>query len=274
MKYMEENNEGNQFGSLFRPKQISKIFSYEFTRAFKQKKYYAVIIVGLLFQILYLSIAKIYPEIESLPGFEHSHMAIQTVLFPTGFFTLIISLAVAFNSISGEFENGSAKLLFTKPLSKIEFYIGKFLGSFGAVAVAILVWVAAGLSGYVIYGSQTLLGNVPFVFLALIYAALPFLAIIAAVSAITKKSTVSAVIVLGIYFVQTMALIPILQYIYSIDIVKFLPNWGIENFPMTIAGINPSLSNDAFLAAISIAIYTLIPFIAGLIYFKYSDITE
>lgn len=267
----ETKSEENTFGSSFRPEQISKIFSYEFSRAFKQKKYYAVLAVGIIFQLANLAIPKIYPEIESFVGFEYSQIAIQSVLFPTGFFTLIISLAVAFNSISGEFENKSAKLLFTKPLSKIEFYVGKFLGSLGAVIVAILVWVIVGLSGYVIYESQALLGNVPFVFLALIYAALPFLAIIAAVSAITKKSTVSAVIVLVIYFTQTIALIPILQFIYNIDIIKFLPNWGIENFPMAIAGIS---SLDSFLAALSIAIYTLVPFLAGLIYFEYSDITD
>ncbi len=260
-------NDGFDFSRL------GEIVKYELNRITSQKKFWAVIVFGLVIQMLGLIMPKILPDM--IDTITLSEWTMSTgVLFPTGFFTIIVILAVSFDSIAGDFERDSARILFTKPISKIEVYLGKFIGCFTTVFATIMLWTAAGMSGFVLYESQKYLANVPLTFLSMVYASLVFLAIVFLVNVVTKSSIPSVISVLGVYFAQII-IIPIIQFTDWRDtVIKAFPNWAIGNVPSYASGISTYETTDLYIGIVSILIYTLIPLVAGLLYFNHSDIVE
>lgn len=115
----------------------------------------------------------------------------------------LIALLLAFDAISGEIDRGTLLLIFSCPISRTEFLLGKALGHLMVLTVALVV--GYGSTGLLLYavdaGSPA--GLVDFVRLILTSAALglAFLAVGYVLSALTRQSSTSAALAIGAWLV-------------------------------------------------------------------------
>jgi ABC-type transport system involved in multi-copper enzyme maturation permease subunit len=126
-------------------------------------------------------------------------------LDPTFVILIVLSLiAVLFtyNSINGEKESGTLKLVFANGISKAEYIIGKLIGSWFAILAPVLISFLIGalliiLMGVDLNGSGW--GRYGFFFLASVLYATCFMLLGVFVSAMTHRSSVSFLVLLVIW---------------------------------------------------------------------------
>lgn len=139
----------------------------------------------------------------------------------TGF--LVLSLVLAVDGITGEFEGRTIEVLFSKPISKGAVYLGKLAA--GATVLLVAFGGAAlvdVLAGTVMYGPQNdLLVLVAYV-AGWFFAGLVFLSMIYAVASFTKSTALTIAITL-VYWTMVYAE----PNVASFWFMDFLPGWGI-----------------------------------------------
>lgn len=149
---------------------------------------------------------------------------------PTVFLVPVISLAVAYDTIAGERESGSLRLLLGLPNSRADVVFGKFIGRVGVVAVAILVgYATAALVALATYDSFSLRIFVLYTLLTVLYGAV-YTALATGFSAAMRSRTRALVGATGVYSLVILGWDAIL---YGIPFVVFgddftgadIPNW-------------------------------------------------
>ncbi|KXA97419.1 hypothetical protein AKJ39_03335 [candidate division MSBL1 archaeon SCGC-AAA259J03] len=196
----------------------------------------------------------------------------EAVIGGFGFLAFLVCVAVSYDSVAGEFENGHVKTLLTKPLAKSEFYMGKYLACSLLVISALLLLTGVGASGYLIFESQELRGNLIPVFGTVVYSSLPFLSIVFAVGTITKKSAAAVIVTFLVFFVQ--------QFMYFLPgtigqwITKLMPTVAMQKLLTTAAGLQSSPTAGSFATAlVSTIIYIIAPLLIGLYHLNTTDIS-
>ncbi len=121
-----------------------------------------------------------------------SFMWIFGVLEGQSFFLPLIAIIIAGGSMSEEYEHGTADILLSKPITRIEYLSGKFLGGFSVLAMieALTTFVGVVLS-LVLFGSQSSLQFSPLMFLAIVYSSLVFFCLSFMLSEVFRGSTLA-----------------------------------------------------------------------------------
>jgi ABC-2 type transport system permease protein len=277
---------------------IVNLILYEWRRSIAKKKIHVLVILSLVLQVGVFALFN-YLFANPPPGFTiigfsldelKGTMWLLGMLGPQSLFIPLITMIVAGGSMSEEYEHGTADILLSKPITRIEYMAGKYLGGFSLLIFAIALITTLGVTlAYGFFGPQESIQFVPVVYLALVYANLLFFSLAFMFSEVLRRSTLAILAALGIYVASTV-LGSYLSILYAItrqqlyqDISMWLPNWSVSNFPSFLVSelmtvhISPFItvaSGNIQLAGGIIAAYAIISIIATAFRLVRSDVTK
>ena len=277
---------------------IANLVLYEWRRAIAKRKIHVLVILSLVLQIGVFALFN-YFFTNPPPGFTiigpslgevKGTMWLLGVLGLQGFFIPLIAMIVAGGSMSEEYEHGTADILLSKPITKIEYMTGKYLGGFSLLCFVIALVTALGVAlAHGFFGAQESLQFVPGVYLALVYANLLFFSLAFMFSEVLRRTTLAILAALGI-FVASMVLGSYLSVLYAMtkeqlyqDISMWLPNWSVSNFPSFLVSELITVPSSPFvsvargnlqMAGAVIAVYTVISVLMAAIRLLRTDVTK
>jgi ABC-2 type transport system permease protein len=240
---------------------VAVIIGYEWRRALAKKKILALIILAVAFQALVMiSLSQV-----SLVGFYTSSLVwILGVLAGQELFVPLIAIITAGGSMSEEYEHGTADILLSKPITRLEYLFGKFLGGFFLLAMiealTTIVGIVLSLS---FFGEQSNLQFALVMFLAIVYSSLLFFSLSFMCSEVFRGSTLAMLIAFGT-LIASIVISSILAYLPSMSALsKGIPTWAATNFPSLlmselITGFGTADPEALLQAAIIIAVYAVI----------------
>ncbi len=281
------------------PQRVAIIMGYELRRALAKKKFFVLVISALALQVG-VFVLFYYFFTNPPPGFTIIGPALEEVkalmwlvgvLGPQGLFIPIIAIVIAGGSMSEEYERGTADILLSKPITKIEYITGKFLGGLALLGFVIALTTTLGATlAYGLFGPQESIQFVPVIYLVLLYANLLFFSMTFMFSEVLRRTTLS--ILAGISILVASAFIGgILSTMYFIsggeqlylEVSKWLPNWSVSNLPSFVASEliaapeSPFVSlpgGDIQLATVIIAVYSIASILIAALKLVRSDVTK
>jgi len=269
---------------------VGTIIGYEWRRALAKKKILALIILVIAFQTLIMVAFSRFVGTMFLSNEAGSFMWILGVLEGQGLFVPLIAIMVAGGSMSEEYEHGTADILLSKPITRVEYMCGKFLGGFSLLAMieALTTFVGVVLSLW-FFGAQTGLQFAPLMFLAMVYSSLIFFCLSFMFSEVFRGSTLAMLMAFGI-LIASSVIGPILTALYSmsgqhlyVDLGRGIPTWAATSFPSLLMSelitaprtVLPVADSEAlYQAAIIIAVYAVIFIVIAAYRLLKSDVTK
>jgi ABC-2 type transport system permease protein len=261
--------EVNSMGALGR---VAVIIGYEWRRAIAKKKILALIILAVAYQALeMIALSQVPPGILSTFGFgTPSLMWILGVLQGQGLFVSLIAIIIAGGSMSEEYEHGTVDILLSKPITRLEYLSGKFLGGFLLLAmVEALTTVVGVILSLLFFGAQNSLEFAPLMFLAIVYSSLIFFSLSFMCSEVFRGSTIAMLIAFGIFIASYVigSILGILS-VYSgesayLYLNRGVPTWAAMSFPLLlmnqlVTGSGTADTNALVQASIIILVYAII----------------
>jgi len=271
-------------------RRVGTIIGYEWRRALAKKKILALIILAIAFQTLIMVAFSRFVGTMFLTNEAGSFMWILGVLEGQGLFVQLIAIMVAGGSMSEEYEHGTADILLSKPITRVEYMCGKFLGGFSLLAMieALTTFVGVVLSLW-FFGAQTGLQFAPLMFLAMVYSSLIFFCLSFMFSEVFRGSTLAMLMAFGI-LIASSVIGPILTALYNIsgqhlyvDLGRGIPTWAATSFPSLLMSelitaprtLLPVADSEAlYQAAIIIAVYAVIFIVIAAYRLLKSDVTK
>jgi ABC-2 type transport system permease protein len=271
-------------------RRVAVIAGYEWRRALAKKKILALIILAIAFQTLIMVVFSQFVGTMFLTNEAMSFMWIFGVLQGQGLFVQLIAIITAGGSMSEEYEHGTADILLSKPITRVEYMSGKFLGGFSLLAMveALTTFVGVVLSLW-FFGAQSGLQFAPLMFLAIVYSSLIFFCLSFMFSEVFRGSTLAMLIAFGI-LIASSVISPILAALYSMSgqylyvyLSRGIPTWAATNFPSLLMSeliTTPSTVLSAgdlealYQAAMIIAVYAIIFIVIATYRLLKSDVTK
>lgn len=270
------------------------IVGYEWKRALAKKKILALVTLAIVIQVLPFAI---FTQVS--PGFlteeAKATMWIFGVLGGQSLFIQLVAIIIAGGSMAEEYEHGTADILLSKPIKRLEYLSGKFLGGFLLLIAIEAVMVVTGvLMGFAFFGPQNQLQFAPVIFVAIAYSSLLFFSLTFMFSEAMRRGTLAMLAAIGV-FITSQIVYSVLLVLYTLsqaaghpvqfylDVSKVLPTWSAGNLPMFIASeLMPTLRNplialvtgDIALSAAVIATYMVVSIAIAVIRQLKSDITK
>jgi len=271
-------------------RRVAVIIGYEWRRALAKKKILALLILAIAFQTLIMIgfsqlVGTIFLTNEIKP-----FMWIYGVLQGQGLFVQLIAIIVAGSSMAEEYEHGTADILLSKPITRVEYISGKFLGGFSLLAMveALTTFVGVVLSLW-FFGAQSGLQFAPLMFLAIAYSSLIFFCLSFMCSEIFRGSTLAMLLAFGIFIASTVigAILVSLsslsgQHLY-LYLSECIPTWAATSFPSFLMSeliTAPSTAlpvadpETLYLATTIIAVYTIIFLLIAAYRLLKTDVTK
>ena len=246
---------------------VAVIAGYEWRRALAKKKILALIILAVAFQTLIV----VGEHALFAGGFlanEATSLVWITGVLEGSLFVQLIAIIVGGGSMSEEYEHGTADILLSKPIKRVEYVSGKFLGGFSLLAMveAILTFVGVALSlGF--FGAQSGLQFAPIVFLAIVYSSLIFFCLSFMFSEVFRGTTLAILLAFAV-LIASLFISPILTFLYGTS-ARVIPTWAATNFPTLViselmtassvpAGDLGALAQASLIIAVYAIVFTLI----------------
>jgi ABC-2 type transport system permease protein len=278
---------------------IATVIGYEWRRAIAKKKFLVLMILALalqvgLFALFYYFFTNPPPGFTVIgPSLEEvkAMMWLVGVLGPQGLFIPLIAIVIAGGSMSEEYERGTADILLSKPITKIEYMTGKFLGGLSLLGFVIALITTLGATlAYGLFGPQESIQFAPVIYLVLLYSNMLFFSMTFMFSEVFRRTTLSILAGISILvassiiggILSTMYLISGGEQLY-LEVSKWLPNWSVSNLPSFVASElitapqSPFVSTpggDIQLAAAIIAVYTIASILIAALKLVKSDVTK
>jgi ABC-2 type transport system permease protein len=260
---------------------VAVIAGYEWRRALAKKKVLALIILAIAFQTLIMvGMRQLF-----VGGFltnEASSLIWISGVLEGGLFVQLIAIIVGGGSMSEEYEHGTADILLSKPIRRVEYMSGKFLGGFSLLAVVegLTTFVGVILSLW-FFGAQTGLQFAPLMFLAIVYSSLIFFCLSFMFSELFRGSTIAMLFALGILFASSI-LSTILGFLYG-NLSRGFPTWAATSFPQLLMSelitapstVLPAADTGAlYEATLIIAVYAIVFILIAAFRLLKSDVTK
>ncbi len=218
------------------------------------------------------------------------------VFLPQTFFIPFTSILISGGAMSEEYEQGTAELLLSKPVTKAEYFAGKFLGGYLLIVFLIaLNMLLSVISATVTFGPQTGLDTLPLVFGAQIFSALLFFGVGFMFGEVVRRSSLSYIISSALFFTSEIFGIA-LTLIYTLtssqfyhQIQLYLPTSPIASLgllvetPFLPSRVNELLTFASFGGAVEssipftiilVLVYFLSVFVISFVYFEYADVSR
>jgi ABC-2 type transport system permease protein len=269
---------------------VGAIIGYEWRRALAKKKILALIILAVTFETLIMVVFSRVVGTMFLPSEAKPFMWILGVLQLQGLFVPLIAIITAGGSMSEEYEHGTADILLSKPITRVEYMSGKFLGGFSLLAIveALTTFVGVVLSLW-FFGAQSDLQFAPLMFLAIMYSSLIFFCLSFMFSEVFRGSTLAMLMAFGILIASSI-ISPILIDLYSMSgqnvyiyLSKGFPTWAATGFPSFLmsqlitaptTGLPASDLEPLYQAALIIAVYAIVSILIATFRLLKSDVTK
>ncbi len=277
-----------------RASRVMTFARYEIRRAVARKKVLALVALTILLDTApYYALAASHTSI--VPAPLHPYLWIVGVFVPQAFFLQFIALLIAAGSMSEEYEQGTAEVLLSKPVSRDEYFFGKYLGGYVLlVAIVVLNALLSIASATFVFGPQTSLEILPLTLLAQAFSSLVFFSFAFMVGELMRRSSLSYILSSAVFFTSQILGI-YLNLIYSLtggDIYKianlYLPTSPVDSLPLLLTepsfpstvltlfrfgGATP-VESSIVLSATLIAAYALSAVVIALAYFGRADVAK
>ena len=173
---------------LVRPSRVYSFAIYEVRRALARKKVLAMVaFIAVLDTVPYYILATSGAAI--IPQVLFPYLWVAGVLAPFALFLQFVAILVAAGAMSEEYESGTAELLLSKPISRGEYFLGKFLGGYSLLALLILLnAVLSVAAASLAFGPQADLATVPAVVLVEVYASALFFSLAFMIGELVRRS--------------------------------------------------------------------------------------
>ena len=282
-------------------RRVAVIIGYEWRRALAKKWFFAMVILAFAIQVLVFVVfnflftnppANLPPFLRNTLGQIKPFMWTVEVLTPQGFFMALIVIMIAGGSMAEEYEQGTSDILLSKPITRLEYMTGKYLGGLSLLSfVAALTTILGAILAIAFFSPQEGLQFIPHIYLAIVYSNLVFLSLAFMFSEVLRRTTLSYLSAIGV-FIASMVISGVLSAVYSftgeqlyLNVSRWLPDWGAINFPSFVMEklmdvpttlFTPTTQGDSdiLLAGAFIAVYTAIFIIVATIRLVRSDVTK
>jgi ABC-2 type transport system permease protein len=223
------------------------------------------------------------------------YMWVVGVFLPQAFFVQFTALLIAAGSMSEEYESGTAEVLLSKPVSREEYFAGKYLGGYCLLVGIMLLDATLTLtSATFVFGSQGELGILPEVLLAQVFAASVFYSFAFMFGELMRRSSLSYIISASFFFISEI-IGGILDVFYAltgsgiyITVNRFLPTSPVDSLPLLLAephfpstvstifriGLATPVETSTATSAFLIAAYALTAIVVALAYFRTADVSK
>jgi ABC-2 type transport system permease protein len=176
-----------------------------------------------------------------LPVVDDPYLWVTGIFVPQGFFLPFIALLIAAGSMSEEYEQGTAEVLLSKPVSREEFFFGKFSGGFLLLTVIVLLNATLSVTSATLsFGTQLALGVLPIVVVSQIFSSIVFYSVAFMSGELVRRSSLSYVLASAVYFTSEIAGI-YLRVIYGLtgntfyqQINFYLPTTPVSSLPYLV----------------------------------------
>ncbi len=175
---------------------------YEVRRAVARKKVLALVALTVLIAVAPYYLLDAFRSTSSLitPPLR-PYLWIIGVFLPQAFFVQFTALLIAAGSMSEEYESGTAEVLLSKPVSREEYFFGKYLGGYALlVGILVLDAVLSLTSATASFGPQADLGILPMIFIAQAFAASVFYSVAFMVGELMRRSSLSYILSASVFF--------------------------------------------------------------------------
>jgi ABC-2 type transport system permease protein len=260
-------------------RRVAVIAGYEWRRALAKKKVLALIILAIAFQTLIM----VGEHALLAGGFLTNGASLMwiTGVLEGGLFVQLIAIIVGGGSMSEEYEHGTADILLSKPIKRVEYMSGKFLGGFSLLAMveALITFVGVALSlGF--FGAQSGLQFAPIMFLAIVYSSLIFFCLSFMFSEVFRGTTLAILLAFAV-LIASSVISPILTFLYGVS-GRAIPTWAATNFPslvmselITASSVLPAGDLGALAqASLIIAVYAIVFTLIAAYRLLKSDVTK
>jgi ABC-2 type transport system permease protein len=283
----------------FRPRVAYSFLRYEIKRSIARKK---VIVLGVFTLLIGTSIYFLLDYVgnsQALQQFLAPYLAyiwVVGVFLPQAFFVQFTALLIAGGAMSEEYEAGTAELLLSKPVTRAEYFLGKFFGGYLLLVFIILLnIILALLSATVTFGAQTALNALPIVFAGQAFSGMLFFSVAFMFGEVIRRSSL-CYIVSSAAFITSSAFGLILGFIYRLtnialygQIQYYLPTSAISSLPaLLVSKYVPSTVTDllGFLSfgadvetsisfsILLILLYSVTAFVIAFVYFEIADVSR
>jgi len=269
---------------------------YEMRRAVARKKVLALVALTILIDTAPYYALAAAGKVSIVPPPLHPYLWVVGVFVPQAFFLQFIALLIAAGSMSEEYEQGTAEVLLSKPVSRREYFFGKYLGGYALlIAIVVLNAFLALLSATYVFGPQTLLGILPVTLLSQAFSALVFYSVAFMVGELMRRSSLSYILSSAVFFTSQILGI-YLNLIYSLtgsDIYRvadlYLPTSPVDSLPILLAqpsfpgalvtlfgrvGGTGAVETSISLSVALIAAYAVAAVVISMAYFSRADVAK
>jgi ABC-2 type transport system permease protein len=278
-----------------RANRIGVFLAYEYRRAIARRKVVALVVFTVLLDTVpYYALVTNAPNL--IPPQYHPYVWVIGVYAPLSIFLQFIAILIAAGAMSEEYEQGTAELLLSKPVSKAEYFIGKYLG--GYTLLLTLILLNSGLtilSAYTSFGVQLGLGALPYVLLGECISSSVFFSLAFMVGELVRRSSLSYIIssaifftseILGVYFGLISSITGSKLYLH---LERVLPTSPVDSLPiqlgvprlpagvgtlLTIVGPSQSVETSILASVGLIAAYVFSGILIAYAYFSYMDVSK
>jgi ABC-2 type transport system permease protein len=276
---------------------LSKVWAfavYEVRRASARKKVLALAVITILLDTVPYYLLRT-TRLSVLPVGSYPYLWVAGVFILQGFFFPFIALLIAAGSMSEEYEQGTAEVMLSKPVSRDEFLMGKFLGGFLLMSVVILLNAVLSVSSATFsFGSQLGLEILPPVVAAQVFSSLVFLSIAFMSGELIRRSSLSYITASAVFFVSYIVGI-YLRLVYTLtgdpiylSVNLYLPTTPVSSLPLLVGqprlpdpaesilravGVASAETSIALSVAL-IAAYALGALAVTRIYFNWADVSK
>lgn len=217
---------------------------YEIRRAIARKRVITLIALTLFFEIgvyVLLEYAKTTRFAKALIPL-HPYMWMIGVLLPESLLIHFIAISISAGSMSEEYEQGTMDFLLTKPITRLKFVMGKFVGGYllliGIYAIMIILSL---FFSFVFFGNQIYLNFLSEISIAVIFSALTFYSIAFLIGELVRRGNI-AFLISSVILITSVILISVLTFLsfltkssQYLTISMYFPTWGSEALPFMIA---------------------------------------
>jgi ABC-2 type transport system permease protein len=273
---------------------IMVMANYEWKRALAKKKILALVIFAIVIQVLpFVIFTRVSPGF--LTEEAKATMWVFGALGGQSLFIQLVAIIIAGGAMAEEYEHGTSDILLSKPIKRLEYLCGKFLGGFLLLIAVEAIMVGTGIvMGFALFGPQTNLQFAPLIFAAIAYSSLLLFSLTFMFSEVIRRGTLAILASIGV-FITSQVVYSILLVLYALsqaagqpvqlylDVSKILPTWSSGNLPTFIASeLMPLLRNplislvtgDISLSVVVIAAYMIVSIALAVTRLLKSDITK
>jgi ABC-2 type transport system permease protein len=252
------------------------VVRYEMLWNIRKKKFVGVIIVAFVLATLGLALPVILSNASGEPLEPNPDYAATSSAGAIGFF--LFALAIAMNSISGEFESGTIVPLLTKPVSRTTVFLGKLFAAFLLLLLTYaILFVYQTVGGTIIFGPQNNLHLIPLALLGNVLSTFVWMAIVLAMGSLTKSSLISALGSFGIFLALLITAPIVSVFTGQAGVLSYVPgagatgNLGIQGNQVTVGSTSVSTGTDSI--ATNLVNYILNPS-ANVTYSRIGNLTS